>query len=105
MAKFYSIGGSINSMSTAKNKPADEVRLGSIKGAIWRNEGERGARYSVTFERLYKEGGEWKSSSSFGRDELLLLAKVADRAHSRIFELTAEDAGSEGQEGIVAGNT
>ena len=82
-------------MSTAKNKPADEVRVGSVRAAIWRNEGDRGARYSVTFERLYKEGADWKSSSSFGRDELLLLAKVADRAHSKIYELTAEDAGSE----------
>ena len=74
-------------MSTTKNKPADEVRLGAIRAAIWRNDGEKGARDGVTFERLYKEGSEWKASSSFGRDELLLLAKVADRAHSRIFEL------------------
>jgi hypothetical protein len=76
-----------------KNRPNDEVRLGSIRAAIWRNEAEHGARYSVTFERLYKEGAEWKSSSSFGRDELLLLAKVADKAHSRIFE---EDASADG---------
>jgi hypothetical protein len=61
-------------MSTTKNKPVDEVRLGTIRAAIWRNDGEKGARYSVTFERLYKEGSEWKTSSSFGRDELLLLA-------------------------------
>jgi hypothetical protein len=79
-----------------KNKPADEVRLGTIRAAIWRNDGEKGPRYSVTFERLYKEGSEWKASSSFSRDELLLLAKVADRAHSRIFELATEDAGAEG---------
>ena len=91
-------------MSTTKNKPVDEVRLGTIKAAIWRNDGEKGARYSVTFERLYKDGSEWKTSSSFGRDELLLLAKVADRAHSRIFEIATEATGAEGVEVSGAAN-
>src|SRR5262245_22104037 len=57
--------------------------------------GRPGQRASVTFERLYKEGSDWKSSSGFGRGELLVLAKVADQAHSRIFELVAEDGGAE----------
>lgn len=36
--------------------------------------------------------GQWKTTQSFGRNDLLVLAKVADRAHSRIFELQrAED--------------
>jgi hypothetical protein len=76
---------------SSKNRPAAEVRLGSVKGVIWRNETERGSRYSVTFERLYKDSDEWKISNSFGRDELLLLAKVADLAHTRIFELSGEE--------------
>ncbi len=42
---------------------------------------------SVTFERLYRNGDEWKVSRSFGRDDLLVLAKVADLAYSRILEL------------------
>ena len=91
-------------MSTIKNKPASEVRLGTIRAAIWRNDGEKGARYSVTFERLYKDGSDWKTSSSFGRDDLLLLAKVADRAHSRIFEMAAEGIGTEGAEVSEAAN-
>ena len=31
--------------------------------------------------------GQWKTTQSFGSGDLLVLAKVADRAHSRIFEL------------------
>ena len=65
-----------------KTKPIHEVRLGSIKAAVWKNETETGARYNVTFSRLYKDGEQWKSTDSFGREELLLLAKVADQAHS-----------------------
>ena len=33
---------------------------------------------NVTFSRLYKEGDQWKSTQSFGRNDLLVLAKVAD---------------------------
>ena len=48
-------------------------------------------RHNVTFSRLYKDGGSWKSTQSFGRNDLLLLAKVADQAHSRIFQLALPD--------------
>ena len=67
-----------------KTRPIHEVRLGSIKAAVWRNDTETGVRYNVTLSRLYKEGDQWKSTDSFGRDDLLLLAKVADNAHSWI---------------------
>jgi hypothetical protein len=69
-----------------RNKPIQEVRLGRIKAAIWPNSTETGVRYNVTFSRLYKVDDDWKDSDSFGRDDLLLLAKVADRAHTWIFE-------------------
>jgi hypothetical protein len=71
-------------------KPIHEVRLGCIKAAVWRNQTETGVRHNVTFRRLYKDGAQWKSSDSFGRDDLLLLAKVADRTHSWILERNQE---------------
>ena len=70
--------------ATNKTKPINEVRLGYIKAAVWKNETETGARYNVTFRRLYKDGDQWKTTDSFGRDDLLLLGKVADQAHSWI---------------------
>ena len=73
------------------NKPAHEVRLGAIKAAIWKNDTQSGVRYNVTFSRLYKDGDEWKSTESFGRDDLLVLAKVADQAHSWIFAQGQEE--------------
>ena len=69
-----------------KAKPVHEVRLGRIKAAIWANETENGVRHNVTISRLYKDGDEWKSSHSFGRDELPLVEKVADLAHAWIFQ-------------------
>ena len=74
-------------------KPADEVRFGRVKATIWMNTTEDGqARYSVVFSRIYREGDQWKSTHSFGRNDLLLLAKVADLAHTRIWALRQDDA-------------
>jgi hypothetical protein len=69
------------------DKPAHEIRLGRIKATIWRNETEGGSfRHNVQIRRLYKDGDDWKTSESFGRDDLPLVVKVADMAHTWIFE-------------------
>ena len=68
------------------NRPVHEVRLGRIKAAIWANSTENDVRHNVTFSRLYRDGEDWKDSDSFGRDDLLILAKVADMANTWIFE-------------------
>ncbi len=71
----------------ANSKPVSEVRIGRVKAAIWPNGTDGRTRHNVTFSRLYKNGDQWKNTQSFSRNDLLLLAKVADQAHSRIFEL------------------
>jgi hypothetical protein len=76
--------------SEAKQRPVHEVRLGRIKAAIWANQTEAGVRHNVTFSRLYKEGDEWRNSTSFGRDDLPILQKVADWAHTWIFQQNHE---------------
>ena len=75
----------------ANPKPISEVRIGRVKATIWPNGTKGRTRHNVTFSRLYKDGVEWKSTQSFGRNDLLVLAKVADQAHSRIFELQQEE--------------
>lgn len=75
----------------SKSKPVEEIRIGAIKAAIWRNDGEQGPRFNVTFQRIYRTGeGEWRSTDSFGRDDLLILGKVADAAHTRVLQLQDE---------------
>lgn len=80
-----------NTMSD--KKPVAHVNLFPVKAAIWKNANEKGeAFYNVTFERGYRDSkGEWQSSTSFGLAELLLVAKVADLAHSEIYKLRAAD--------------
>lgn len=72
-------------------KPVARVRMGLIQAAIWSNDTDKGRLYNVTLERSYKVENEWKSSTSFGRDDLLTLAKVASEAHSRILDLQSAD--------------
>ena len=73
-----------------KTKPVAQVRLGTICASIWRNDTENGSFYNVSFQKLYKDDDGWKYSESFHRDDLLVVAKVADLAHSRIHELQEE---------------
>lgn len=74
----------------AKARPVHQVRLGRIKAAIWQNQTEAGVRHNVTFSRLYKEGDEWRNSTSFGREDLPLVMKVADLAHTWIYQQNHE---------------
>jgi hypothetical protein len=79
--------------SDTPNQPADRLRFGAIQAAIWRNVTDEGrVLYSVTFDRRYvDQKGAWQSSSAFGRNDLLVLAKLADRCNTRIYELQAQD--------------
>ena len=79
-------------------RPIHEIRMGRVRAAIWENETQNGTRYNVTFSRLYRDGDQWKDSGSFGRDDLPLVAKVADRVHTWIFgqNQTRSDVPDEG---------
>lgn len=70
----------------SQEKPVHEIRLGKVKGAVWLNHTESGPRYNVSFSRIYKTDKGWESSLSFGRDELPLVSKVADMAHTWIYQ-------------------
>jgi hypothetical protein len=60
-------------------KPEHELREGGLKATIWKNREGPETFYSVTFNRLYKDGEVWRESHSFsyrnlGRLLHLLLA-------------------------------
>lgn len=66
--------------------PVHAIRLEFIKASIWLNHSKSGDRHSVTVTRLFRDGSVWRESSRFYRDELLLVGKVLDLAHTWIFE-------------------
>ena len=74
--------------TTSKNPPVAKVSVGLQTASIFKNESEGRVFYNVSFDRRYRDSeGNWKSSSSYGRDDLLALAKLADLAHTKVLEL------------------
>ena len=61
-----------------------DIHRGGIEIAIWENEGENGAWYSITHRRSYKQGDQWKEADYYGEDDLLRLAKMVNEADSWI---------------------
>jgi len=90
-----------NASKTEKpgNRPAHTIRYGAVRVAIWRNVVDNGNAsrplYCATLSRSYKDGDNWKESSTFGADDLLLLAKAADEAHTWITKQRSADAHGE----------
>jgi len=71
-----------------KQRPVETLRDGAIKAAIWKNESEKGAFFSVTFARTYKDGdGNLQDTDSFSGSQLLRLARLADKAYDRTAKL------------------
>ena len=78
---------------TTKRTPAHTIRVGRVKAAIWANETEKhGALYNVTVSRTYRVGDTFKGTSSFGRNDLPLVCKALDQAHTWILQLPQKKA-------------
>ena len=93
------------SKANSKTRPVHELRLGRIRAAIWENETPNGMLHNVTVSRLYKDGDEWKDSTSFSRDDLPRVGKVLDRAHSWIFASTGGTSNGNGHDEEEDGDT
>jgi hypothetical protein len=61
-------------------QPVHKIRHGSVSASIWRQETDKGPMFNVTFQRTYKDGEDWKNSTSFGRNNLLVVSLIAARA-------------------------
>ena len=78
-----------------KTKPICEIRVGNIKAATWQNKVGDIVRHNVTFTRIYKDGEQWKTSDSFGRDELPRLILAAQKAYEALFPARHDDHASD----------
>ena len=82
----------------SNSKPAAELRIGTVKATIWENEVGGLTYHNVSFSRIYPDGGQWKTTQSFGFSNLLSVAKLADQAHTLIAERKAEAASAAGDD-------
>ena len=79
----------------AMQKPVATFRAGSVSCAVWENEvvvegpgpGQPRTMLKATIERRYRDKeGEWKSSGSFGRNDIPLAIYCLQQAFGTIIE-------------------
>ncbi|MEZ6097844.1 MAG: hypothetical protein R3E01_02620 [Pirellulaceae bacterium] len=76
------------------NRPVHEIKLGRVRASIWTNEGDlQSVWFNVSISRVYRDGDEWKTTTSFGRDDLPIVAKAADMAYAWIWNNKGGDGG------------
>lgn len=79
-------------MSQENTGPIHRIRLSNVSAAVFKNTSSEGKTYfNVQFDRSYKDGEEWKHTKSFGQNDLLNLAKVADQTHTWMTEQQQAD--------------
>ncbi|MEM8500654.1 MAG: hypothetical protein AAF542_21750 [Pseudomonadota bacterium] len=80
-------------MSNGNKKPVLNINDGTVSASIWRNETEDGKVYfNATVKNAYKGNDEnWHDTNSYNNDQLLKLARVANKAYDAALELRAND--------------
>nr|MBC6965316.1 hypothetical protein [Roseobacter litoralis] len=82
---------SMSDDTKATHRPEETLREGTLKAAIWRNEGEKGAYHSVTVARTYKDGdGNLQDTQNFRPKDMLGLSELARQAHHTVHERDRE---------------
>lgn len=76
-------------------QPMTTFRAGGVKATVWENEiktkdGKTIDVYSVNIDRSYKDGDEWKTTSSFKLNDLPKVQLVAAKAYEYL-ALKAKD--------------
>ena len=85
--------------------PVAKFRAGQVSAALWQNDIQvRGQTVKVlkaTVQRRYKDkdSGEWKSSTSFSRNEIPLAIYCLQKAFERIVE--AQNGSSDNSNNVV----
>ena len=77
--------------------PEKVFRIGAVSASVFVNEidtesGKRSIR-NVNLQRRYKDGDEWKSSSSFGLSDLPSAIRVLQLAQGHVENVEAEVSG------------
>ncbi|MEQ9135737.1 MAG: hypothetical protein RLO51_11050 [Thalassobaculum sp.] len=68
------------------NQPAAKFRIGYLTATIWANDGNNKTFYSVDLSRTYKDGDEYKETSSLGHADIMNAVRVLQRAEQWIAE-------------------
>ena len=75
-------------MAQTPTKPVKSFRLRGISASVFENSTKDGDRtfFSVTLERAYKVGQEFRHSSNFTRDDIPVVQHLLDQAWQFILD-------------------
>ena len=83
-------------------KPLAKFRAGQVSCALWENEitvnGNTKTVLKASIQRRYKTDEGWKSSTSFGRNEIPLAIYCLEKAFDKIVQEETAGSGSNGVE-------
>ncbi|WP_145364513.1 hypothetical protein [Stratiformator vulcanicus] len=83
----------------SKNKPVKKFQLRGISASIFENRSEKGSPFhKVSITRTYKDGDEFKTTGSFGRDDLPLVEALARQSWFEILKREAKARSSSDEE-------
>lgn len=75
-----------------KKGPVDKIRLNGITATFWENKGEDGKIHtSVTIERNYKAGETWKTTNSYGIQNIASLHALTGEVIRRFLFAEGQD--------------
>lgn len=74
-------------MSQDKNSPVQVFRAKGVKVSVFQNSSDANVWHKVTIQKIYKEGEQWKTTASLGRDDLPVAQMLIGRAWEFILEL------------------
>jgi len=71
------------------NMPEKKFRAGGVVATVWKNttikDGETNVFYTVDITNNYKVGEEWKTKSSYSRNDLVKIMVVTRAAQDYLF--------------------
>jgi hypothetical protein len=84
-------------------KPVAKFKAGQVSSALWENEitvnGRKVTMLKASVQRRYKDkDGQWKSSSSFSRNEIPMAIYCLQKAFDKIIEA---QIGESSEDGVV----
>jgi len=68
------------------NKPVQVFRTRGVKISVFENQAGDNVFHKTTIQRIYREGDEWKTTTSLSRDDLPVARHLLQKAWEFILE-------------------
>ena len=79
----------VKTTSGPSARPVRTFRFKGVKIAVFENRSEQGAFYKTSLQKIYREGEEWKTTTSLSQDDLPVGRLLLGRAWEFILETEA----------------